>query len=511
MNYRSKTFFCGLAVGGLLLAGSRFTHAQTAGEASQSDDGSDEIELITPGEPAVDDSGPPVDFRLEDLDRDYVEPASEREQEEQELRRSFELYKAALSASSFGEADTLAKRIVETSIRLYGLESYDSARALTNLGIVQHRGEDYESALLNYQAAIDIIERIGDRLNMELVNPLKGLGAAQLASGRPDLAQKTFGRAVHVSHVNEGPHNLMQIEILDAMTETHLSVGDVDEALDTQEVVYNLQTRRVGRNSDELLAVLQRQANWMHRLQYYTRERLAYRQMIRIIEKTHGKKDIALIGPLTGLGKSYLYTEPYDPEFQTYQPATGGEVYLKRALRIAEDHEESNWEIMRDALLALGDFYTLAAIPNRARRTYIEAWELLSLDEERLPSRRQSLQTTLVLQSITPPKYFNSERTDDGTHAPDSFEKGNIVVGFTVTDYGHTSKIAVIEAQPPGLERMERTVLREVRDLRYRPRIVDGHTVPIEDMTYSHDFFYHPSDLPDNMAESEFAMDQAQR
>jgi len=528
-----------------MLAGGQYTYAQTVEEEQRSDGGGEEIELTTVGEPVdvdsgeeiepitgretvdvdsgeeiepiaggetVDvDSGPPVDFRTEDLDRDYVEPPSEREDDEEELRRTFQLYKDALANVSLDEADTLAKRIIELSIQLYGLESYDSARALTNLGIVQHRGADYESAQLNYQAAIDIIERIGDRLNSELINPLKGLGAAQLAAGRPDMARQTFDRAVHVSHVNEGPHNLLQVEMLDALTETYLSVGEIDEALDAQEIVYNLQTRKLSGNNEDLLAVLQRQADWMHRLQYYTRERLAYRQMIRILERTRGKHDLSLVGPLTGLGKSYLYIEPYDAEFQTYQPATGGEVYLKRALRITEDNEDSNWEYVRDALLSLGDFYTLAAIPNRARRSYIEAWELLSEDDERLPSRRKSLQSTIILQSITPSAYYNSERTDDGTHAPDNFEKGNIVVGFVITEYGHSNKISIIEAQPPGLEDMERSLLRNVRELRYRPRFEEGRMVSVDDMTYTHEFYYRPSDLPENQAKSDPAIEQLEQ
>ena len=492
----------------VLLSAGRYAGAQDAGVPLPDADETGDIRETEPygdGEEAAEEDGPLVDFRTEDLDRDYVEPPPEREINEDDLRGYFELYKNAVKNSSLDEADTLAKRIIELAIELYGIDSYDSARALTNLGIVQHRSKDYNSAQLNYQAAIDIIERIGDRLNSELINPLKGLGAAQLASGRPDLALQTFGRAVHVSHVNEGPHNLMQVEILDALTETHLSVGDVDEALDMQENIYNLQTRKIDQGGDDMLLALRRQAEWMHRLQYYGRERTAYRRIIRIIEATRGKKSISLIPPLTGLGKSYLFIEPYDPDYQTYKPASGGETYLKRALRIAEKSEDSNWEILRDAMLALGDFNTLADNPNRARRSYLKAWELLAEDEERQPSLRKNLQSSVVLQDISPPKYYNSERTDDGSDPPDNFERGNIVVGFNISEYGQPYKIELIEAQPPGLEAMERVILREVRDLRYRPRIEEGKLKRVGDMTYTHEFYYRESDLPDPTAGTEAA------
>ncbi|MDH3806967.1 MAG: tetratricopeptide repeat protein, partial [Gammaproteobacteria bacterium] len=138
------------------------------------------------------------------------------------LAREFELFKQLLQDGVLDEADTVAKRVVELAIRSRGPQSNEYAKALTNLAIVQHRTEQYDAAQQNFQAAIDIIEDNEDRLNAQLINPLKGLGAAQLESGRPDLAATTFRRAVHVTHVNEGPHNLDQLELLESIAETWL-------------------------------------------------------------------------------------------------------------------------------------------------------------------------------------------------------------------------------------------------------------------------------------------------
>lgn len=436
------------------------------------------------------------DFRDEDLDREWEEPESDEERDKAELVRSFELYKSSIQNGMYDEADTLAKRIVELSIRLYGINSLDSAKALTNLGIVQYHNKDFDSAQLNYQAAIDIIEHNEDRLNAALINPLKGLGAAQLGAGRPDLAKDSFDRAVHVSHVNEGPHNLLQVELLDALTETYLSAGDTDTALDMQENIYTLQTRNIDLDSEAALPALERQADWMHRLQRYNAERLAYRRMIRILEATRGRDNISLIPPLTGLGKSYLFIEPYDPDFQTYTPASGGEVYLKRALRIAEESPQTNWELVRGSMLALGDFYTLSGRPSRAQRAYAEIWKYLSVDDERVPSRIDNLESPVVLQNIRPTLYYNSTRQDYGAGAPDNFEQGSIVVGFNVTESGRSSDIQLIEARPPGLTDMEDEVMRKVRDLIHRPRLKDGEVVAVGDMTYTHEFFYRQTDVP---------------
>ena len=73
---------------------------------------------------------------VDDEGDDWVEGPSEREVAAEELMRMFDLYKEALNNAQFLEADTLAKRIVEMSIRLNGLDSFDSAKAVSNLSRV---------------------------------------------------------------------------------------------------------------------------------------------------------------------------------------------------------------------------------------------------------------------------------------------------------------------------------------------------------------------------------------
>ena len=507
---------CGSAVALTLLLAGTSSAQQAASDEPTSLSDADELELIiidgtTPSEDGTTEGPPVLDYSDEDLDWEYVEPESQRVTDEEELQRYFELYKESIANGQYDEADSLAKRLVELAIKVHGLDSHESARALTNLGIVQYRNRDYESSQLNYQSAIEIIERIEDRLNVALVNPLKGLGASQLAGGRPDLARQTFGRAMHISHVNDGPHNLSQVEILDALTETHLSVGDISEALDMQEYVYNLQTRKIDLDSEAIIPALERQAKWMHRMQYYNRERVAWRKLIRVLEENRGKEDLSLIDPLTGLGKSYLYFDVEEAEFQSYSPTSSGETYLKRALRIAEDNPDADWQLNRRALLSLGDYYTMSGRPNRARRTYQDTWELLSADDSRLRSRYEELETINRLQDIAPPKYYNSELVDDKAPVPDSFERGSVVVGFNISPFGATTNVKIIESEPVDLVDMQRRVVRDVRQLIHRPRMVDGTNVSTKDLTYSHEFFYRQSDVDDAINKAEVAAKQAGR
>jgi len=208
---------------------------------------------------------------------------------------AFLFYKNLLTNNMTAEADTLAKRIVELSIRWNGFESADTARALTNLAIVQHGNKDYETAQQNYEAAIGIIEQVEHRLTSALINPLRGLGAAQLASGRPDMALDTFDRARHVSHVNEGPHNLDQVVILDSLAEIYVYVGEFEKAYDLQDRTYALYARKYDANSEDIIPALYKRAEWQHRLRLYGRERDTYRSIIKIVERNQDKKSLDLI------------------------------------------------------------------------------------------------------------------------------------------------------------------------------------------------------------------------
>ena len=412
-----------------------------------------------------------------------------------ELKRYFSLYKDALANESYLEADALAKRVVEMTIGIFGLDSVDAAKALTNLGIAQHHNEDYEAAQLNYTAAIDIIERVEDRLSANLINPLKGLGAAQIASGRPDQAAETFERAVHISHVNEGPHNLMQVELLESLAETHAAAGDYKGIENIQTRIFNLEARDVRLDSLEIIPALERQARWQHRLQLFEKERYTWRKVIGILEDHHGKDDLSLISPLTELGRSYLYLGPVNMAFHQPTSISSGEIYLKRALRIAEQNPEGDWETRSNAMLALGDFYILSGKPGRARKIYEDIWAMLSGDEERLENRRENLEQLVVLRDIRPPRYVGIDGEVRESLPGENYQTGTIVYDYSVTTRGFTTDIDLVEANPAGFADMERAVLTELRGMIHRPRLHEGSAVPTEDLHYTHKFYYRQSDL----------------
>ena len=92
----------------------------------------EELEMIVlPGNAAMPDDELPDD----ELDASILDRPQETDAAR--LRRLFTLFTDAIAERQFEEADTLAKQIVEQAIRSYGLDSSESAKALTNLAIAQ--------------------------------------------------------------------------------------------------------------------------------------------------------------------------------------------------------------------------------------------------------------------------------------------------------------------------------------------------------------------------------------
>jgi tetratricopeptide (TPR) repeat protein len=168
---------------------------------------------------------------------DYEQPRGE------EIERLFVMYDDARAAGLLEEADVIGKQIVETSIRNYGHESRHTADALTNLANLQIASEENEAAIQNFTAAVEILERTDSRLSKDLIKPLKAMGTAQLRAGRIDRAVSTWSRALHISHVNYGPHDYGQVETLYDLARVYSRAGMNKEADRIWKRIYYLRER----------------------------------------------------------------------------------------------------------------------------------------------------------------------------------------------------------------------------------------------------------------------------
>ena len=434
----------------------------------------------------------PMEQTVPVADEEVLPKPQQDEVSEEQLLEEFARYRVMLQQGTLDEADIAAKRIVEMAIRVYGPQSRETANALNNLGIVQHGNGQFDAAIQNFTSSIEIIEVVADRLNYALVNPLKGLGAAQLGNGRPDQARKTFLRATHITQVNEGPHNLGQIEILESIAETYIRMGDTKSARNILDRIHIINVKHFDQDPLGLLPSLMSRADWQHRAGYYGEERTTYRRAIRIIETSSGKNDPMLVEPLRRLGESFYFVDVTMPTPQQQGLVSTGEMYFKRAVRIAEKSEDVDWRQRAKAQVGLADYYIFVDSQNRARKLYKQVWDSLSTDDQLLAQRTAWFQDPSTIRAGILPTVAGNAAS--GNPARDDILSGKIVVDYTVSARGRVRDLRT-EAFPPEFTDMQRVVHREIRRRIHRPRVIDGVPVQSDDMHFEHDFEYSKADL----------------
>jgi tetratricopeptide (TPR) repeat protein len=433
---------------------------------------------------------------------DMPQAASDAPTEEQ-LLNEFNRYRQLVAADTLDEADIAAKRIVEMSIKVYGPQSRETASSLNNLGIVQHRNGQYDAAIQNFTATVEIIESTEDRLNSALVNPLKGLGAAQLSIGRPDRARATLDRAAHITRVNNGPHNIGQVEILESIAETHIRMDDLKGARNILDRIHILNVKYFEEDPLGLLPSLMRRAEWQHRAGFFGEEGASYRSAIRIIESSNGKDSPLLVEPLRKLGETFYFADMTPAETSLQGRISTGEGYFRRSARIAEQSEDMDWHDSTRSRIALADYYIFTDSQNKARRIYEETWHFLSEDDERIATRIELFSKPTPIQVNVLPTFAGNGPIDSSES--EELLSGKIVVEYEVSAKGRVRNLRT-GASPPEFIEMQRMVHREIRSRLFRPRLVDAEPVASKNLIFEHEFNYFQSDLDaikESLAEAE--------
>ena len=69
------------------------------------------------------------------------------------------------------------------------------------------------------------------------------------------------------------------------------ALGQICVSTGAKQSLFNLGMALLDESSEAIIPALERQANWMHRMQHYNRERVAWRKLIRVLEENRGKDD----------------------------------------------------------------------------------------------------------------------------------------------------------------------------------------------------------------------------
>ncbi len=419
----------------------------------------------------------------------------------QDNRDKFLQMSEALANEAYSEAEIFAKQVVESVDADSSNALSARALALHNLAIVQYYRGGIESARQNYTAAINLIAREDDNLSPALIQPLRGLAIAHLGQGRPSEAFAVLDRAQHVSNVNFGPHSFDQLPLLQAKLQIHLDNNDKKAALDMLDRIVGLYSRKYSKRSEEMLPAVSQKAEIYRRYDMPAAERIALRHILDIKRKHLADTDLALVEPNIQLAANY--TRTMRTEELRAVVSSKAEKHLKKALWIAENSPESNWQVNKDCLLALADYYTLFGANSLADRYYAATWALLSSNDDQLAVRAEHLEKPVPLSRPKPDPYANFEyRRDSDKLDPGDYLTGEIVLAFTVNDRGRAEDVQLVEADPTNFSEMEKRVHKAVDTFIYRPRYEDGVAAATSDQRYRAEYFYHEADYKASLAKS---------
>ena len=380
----------------------------------------------------------------------------------------------------------IAKQIVTLTAEFYG-ESHESvSQALTNLAIVQAENTNFGAAIENYGAAIRARERGSKSIvSPELINPLRGLAGAYMALNEIELAIPIYERAIHISHVNEGPNNLDQVELIDALSRAYFFQGELDTASDMQDAIFRLRQRRFDDNPDQYIDALVQRSAWYSRLGNWEEAVQAYRRLERTISKQYGAEDIRLIEPLVSLANAAIMI----PE--AGEPALNeGRRAIARAVRIARAHAEDDQERFARTLVDQGDWLSSLNQTRHSRLPYREAWNLLN-DDPDLHNVRDELFAAPVPVVRVRFRSVYGQRVNESID-PERFpQRGFADVAFDVDPLGRPLNVRIVDGNPPGL--MDGHLRRQIRRFRFRPAFSNGQPYTYTGLTYRHPFRYDES------------------
>jgi TonB family protein len=371
-----------------------------------------------------------------------------------------------------------SERLVATSTTANGRNSLPTAEAYVGLADAQREDQQYDEAAENYLTAVEIYRAIDGPFTPLAIAPLTQLGDNYREANDNVNAVSAYSEARTVSRRVFGLHNVEQIDLLDRMSDSLLSLNQLAEAEAQQLEALRLVQRANAPDSDAVLEAIYKYAEWLGGRGLYQLQRDQYTRALRIIRNgSGGENDVRQVTPLLGIANTYR---------QERNPAGPGYAALQDAFALLREQPERDVLAMATALRDIGDWNTAFGKVGYAGGEYQRSWEMLASLPNGDQLRRQWYSgANYVLYEPLSPR---------GVSMDPAAVAGHVLVRFDIDTAGSPSNVTLLESSPPGFK--DDAVLRHIRRSRFRPWIVDGVASPGRGLAIRVDFRY----LPDAVA-----------
>ena len=383
-------------------------------------------------------------------------------------------YQRAMQSGLYDEAADAAKRYIAEILEQDDYDRAAWALALDELADAQYAAGEYPAAIENFRDAVDVLEKQTDQLNLDIVEPLTGLGHALYAAGKPGVAVQAFERAAHVYQVNSGLHSLEQGEILNSMAEIYFEMGDYDRANALEQTYVSIYEKNYPGADVRKLPALFSQAQMLRRTDRLYDASGAYNRIIAMTEKAEGGRSLKLLPALYEVAD--LQRHHGHEMIDMIDGKKKARRLLRRAVYIAEKNDEATPEIIADAHLRLGA-YLATETANRpaALRSFKRAWDVLSTDESLRAARDERFAEPALLNVVPNDTAPSMRKLMMMSLNANDYSDGRLVVRFDVDTQGSTQNVQLVEPDPTGY--WDDIIVAHVNKLVFRPRFENGQPV----------------------------------
>ena len=338
---------------------------------------------------------------------------------------------------------------------------------------------------------------------------LLGLGQALQEQGKLAEALEAYEASRHVMRVNLGLHSPEQIAVLKSMFSAYAAQSDIDKAHATQEALFNLRLKHHGRDGAGAVNALLEWADWNVTLYLLLdplpsmdsslrtfnrmndpRLELAYDTYTKALQSLHEhaepgderlvqtERKLAALNFITNrkLQDTYGYALHYyaarspdvhDSGDDAIESASAARFYdgtsaLRRALAHSERRPQRRNDDIAARMVELGDWYLLFDHRAAAMEMYRDALRFM---------RESSLPQEEVERIMSPGMPVPTPDTAYMAPVDASEYAGFIDVEFELTQFGMATNPQIIGSSAENRQ-IERELLREIRDCKFRPKFV---------------------------------------
>ncbi|MCK9564339.1 MAG: tetratricopeptide repeat protein [Bacteroidales bacterium] len=370
-----------------------------------------------------------------------------------------------------------------------------------------------EDLLAAYQDQIDRQQALNGTYHPGLAESLSGMAQLLQLHGDHDGAIAAYQRAQHIQRVNDGIYSVSQEPMLRGMISSYIALGDPESVGDHFDQLLWLYGRDYGADDPRLLPLVSEISDWHLQAYSHNPNRRAVQHLVRAHELVAGAIE-RISRPVGGgnltvlpLLHNLVVTNYYLADHQRRYPAGSREGFSMRTSMGGMSEPLSQDELLAinsyqngrraqesivatlmeapnvttlervEALAGLGDWYLLFGRTSSAQQAYRQAWQTAEADP----------QTRVLL-----PELFGSPRLialqPTSTRAatdPHSEDAVRVFTRLTVGTRGDVRSTEIVEILPADSEELSSTATRELRKLRFRPRLIDGTMSGSEGVEYT--------------------------